>query len=144
VGNRETRVAELEHAVAISRGDVGTRGGEVPYLTLHGGLGVALDELGLVKEELLIQADQVVNKANRSVINRLTATIATAQFKGDEAVRAVNQLHAQGNLAGMATMRGEVARLNRQMIQMEQALLKRQEVACNLGNYIQQMPTTAG
>jgi hypothetical protein len=138
----------LEYALALVKGELGSKDGDALYNTVHGGIRVVHKGLTRVEEgQRQVRAKTLTLRAevkdwNAKVALLLTNTSA-AWNMGNEALRAVEQLANIGGAAKVLVLKAEVAGLTQKMSDMEATLEKASKYIMELGAYMSTLPSGA-
>ncbi|KAL3805739.1 hypothetical protein ACHAW5_003819 [Stephanodiscus triporus] len=150
----------LAYALAIVKGELGSKDGVTNYNTVHGGIRAVAEGLGALEtEHLRVAEDQRQMREDYkrmaeelfkvgtetsgigAQLAQLQTTSAAAWNKGSEAMRAVEQLATVGGASKVALLEAELAAMTRKVADMGATLDRAAAYALDLGEHVASLPT---
>jgi hypothetical protein len=138
------RITSLKHALALVKGELGSRAPDAPYAMVHGGIKGMWDELGDLKAYLGNYSTALDSKAKGSRVDKLLAKTLAAWSKGNEALRVVEQLVNHGPDSQGTRLELELRDMAQWMRDLEETIDKASKFVVELSSYLLNMPTAPG
>ena len=136
------RVTALKHALALVKGELGSRPSDARYNTLHGGIQGLWQNLGTLEDAQAHQQERLVT--HQAKLDGLFVDSRATWNKCEAAARAVEQLTTVGGSSKVNLLESQLASMSSKVLDLEATLDKATNFMMDLSSYVSTLPQTAG